>query len=50
MDRSNLTKAERKDLRQELREMNKEAKAIQGRGIYLSLGALIIILLLVLLI
>ncbi len=50
MDRSNLTKAERKDLRQELREMNKEAKAVQGRGIYLSIGALIIILLLILLI
>lgn len=49
IDRSTLTKAERKDLRNELKEMNKEAKAIQGRGVYLSIGALIVILLLVIL-
>ncbi len=45
MDRSKLSKAERKDIRQELRDMNKEAKAVAGRGVYLSIGAVIIIIL-----
>jgi len=49
MDRSKLTKAERKDIRQELRDMNKEAKAAVGRGVYLSIGAIIIIVLLLIL-
>lgn len=49
LDRSKLSKAERKDIRQELKEMNKEAKAIQGRGVYLSIGAVIIIILLLIL-
>jgi hypothetical protein len=49
IDRSKLTKQERKDLRAELKEMNKEAKAIQGRGVYLSIGAIIIIILLLIL-
>src|ERR1044072_261922 len=44
MDKSNLTRADRKALRKELREMKKEARAIQG--IYLSVGAIIIIILL----
>lgn len=48
MDKSNLTKAERKALRQELRSMKKEAKAIGG-GVYLSIGAIIIIILLLIL-
>ena len=48
MDKSNLTKAERKALRQELKGMKKEAKAIQG-GVYLSVGAIIIIILLLIL-
>src|SRR4051794_23000577 len=46
MDKSQLSKIERKDLRDELKNMNKEAKAIGGHGIYISLGALIIIILL----
>lgn len=50
MDRSTLSKAERKGIRQELKEMNKEAKAIQGKGVYLSVGAIIIIILLLILI
>lgn len=50
LDRSKLSKAERKDIRQELKEMNKEAKAIQGKGVYLSVGAIIIIVLLLILI
>ncbi len=49
IDRSKLTKQERKDLRAELKEMNKEAKAIQGRGVFLSIGAIIIIILLLIL-
>ena len=48
MDRSKLTKAERKALRSELKDMKKEARAIQG--IYLSVGAVIIIILLLILI
>src|SRR3954470_20881692 len=50
MDRSQLSKIERKDLRDELKNMNKEAKAVGGHGIYISLGALIIIILLLVLI
>ena len=47
MDKSQLSKIERKDLRDELRNMNKEVKAERrGNGIYISLGALIIIILL----
>jgi len=49
MDRSTLTKAERKDIRQELKQMNKEAKAAEGKGVFLSIGAIIIIVLLLIL-
>ena len=49
MDKSELSRAERKDLRNELREMKKEAKAMSG-GVYLSVGAIIIIILLLILI
>ncbi len=48
MDKSDLTREDRKELRKELREMKKEARAIQG--IYLSVGAIIIIILLLILI
>lgn len=48
-DKSTLTKAERKDMRKELREMNREAKVMKG-GVYLSVGAIIIIILLLILI
>lgn len=48
MDRSNLTTVERKELKQELRGIKSELKAVQG--IYLSIGALIIIILLLILI
>jgi len=50
MDKSTLTRAERKDLRKEVREMKKEAHRDQIKGIYLSIGALIIIILLLILI
>lgn len=49
IDRSQLTRQERKDLRNELLEMKKEAKATSG-GVYLSVGAIIIIILLLILI
>lgn len=50
MDRSTLTKQERKALRKELKEMNKAAKAMGQGGVYLSVGAIIIIILLLILI
>jgi hypothetical protein len=49
MDKSSLTRQERKDLRKELLEMKKEAKVMSG-GVYLSVGAIIIILLVLILI
>lgn len=49
MDKSNLTSAERKEIRQELREMKKRADFL-GNKVYLSVGALIIIILLLILI
>lgn len=48
MDKSELTKMERKDLKRELRDMKKEARVISG-GVYLSVGAIIIIILLLIL-
>lgn len=49
MDKSKLSKEERKALKSELKEMKKEAKAMGG-GVYLSVGAIIIILLVLILI
>lgn len=49
MDKSTLTREQRKDLKAELRNMTKEAKLTSG-GIYLSVGAIIIIILLLILI
>lgn len=49
MDKSSLSRVERKALREELKNMNKEAKAISGAGIYISLGALLVIILLLIL-
>ena len=45
MDRSNLSRAERKQLKKELRDMNQQARAVTGGGVYLSVGAIIIIIL-----
>lgn len=45
MDFKELSKAERKEIRMELKELNKEANDL-GNGVYISTGALIIILLL----
>jgi hypothetical protein len=49
MDKSNLTRAEKKALRTELRQMKDQARALSG-GVYLSVGAIIIIILLLILI
>ena len=49
MDKSNLTRTEKKALRKELREMKDKARAMSG-GVYLSVGAIIIIILLLILI
>ncbi len=48
MDKSNLNSSERKELRKEVREIKKTLRA-SGRGIYISTGAIIIILLVLLL-
>jgi hypothetical protein len=52
MDRSELTSAERKCLRVETRELNREAKAynrhVGGPVLYISAGTIIIILLIIL--
>lgn len=45
MDLKAMDKDERKEIRNELRDINKEAKALGG-GVYISAGALIVILLL----
>ena len=50
IDRSTLTKAERKDLKNEVRELKDEANAANGNGVYLSVGAIIIVILLLILI
>jgi hypothetical protein len=50
MDKSKMTKQERKALRVELRNMNKEARSMGYNGVYISVGALIIIILLLILI
>ncbi|MBN9381691.1 MAG: hypothetical protein J0H74_13050 [Chitinophagaceae bacterium] len=48
MDRSMLTKEDRKALRKELKEMRREARTVSG--VYISVGALIIIILLLIII
>jgi len=49
MDKSDLSKDEKKALRKELKELKQEARAMGG-GVYLSVGAIIIIILLLILI
>ncbi|MEO5945446.1 MAG: hypothetical protein ABIP79_01420 [Chitinophagaceae bacterium] len=48
MDKSELTGSEKKDLRKEVRGIKKEMKEIKG-GVYLSVGAIIIVILLLIL-
>jgi len=49
MDKSQLNKEDRRELRAELKSMKKESRAMGG-GIYLSVGAIIIIILVLILI
>ena len=48
MDFKSMTKEEKKEVRNELKDMRVEAKAA-GNGVYISVGAIIIILLLLIL-
>jgi hypothetical protein len=48
MTKQNLSRSEKKDLRKEVKEIRKELKAAKN-GIYLSVGAIIIIVLLLIL-
>lgn len=48
MDKRSLTKAERKALKKEVRDIRDEAKALSG-GVYISIGALLVIILLLIL-
>jgi hypothetical protein len=50
MDKSSLTKMERKDIKKELKEMNQEARVSGNGGIYLSVGAILLIILILILI
>lgn len=50
MDRSNLSTSERKDLKKEVKSMQKEVREGKSRGVFLSVGAIIIIILLLILI
>ena len=48
MDKSEMTRLEKKALRKEVRDIKKEMKEVH-RGVYLSIGAIIIIILLLIL-
>lgn len=48
MDKSNLTKSEKKELRQEVRTIKANLKAASG-GVYLSVGAIILLAILLVL-
>lgn len=48
IDHKSLSKSERKALRKEVREIKREVNAISG-GVYISVGALILIILLLIL-
>lgn len=50
MNKSELSKEDRKALRMELRNMDKEARAIGNGGIYISLAGILIIILVLILI
>ena len=49
MDKSTLSRIEKRELRHELRDMRKEAKGLDSK-VYLSIGAIIIIILILILI
>ena len=49
MNKSELTNSEKRNLRKEVKDIKKEMKALSG-GVYLSVGAIIIVILLLILI
>jgi hypothetical protein len=49
VDKSSMTKTEKKELRKEVKGIRKEMKTISG-GVYLSVGAIIVVILLLILI
>ena len=49
MDRSSLTSSEKRELRKELRSLKKETQQKRKNGLYISLGAIVIIALLLIL-
>jgi hypothetical protein len=49
MDMSTLSRAEKKELRNEVRETKKELKTNKSGGVYLSLGALLLVIILLIL-
>jgi len=50
MDKTNLSSSEKKALKKELKELKTQATEGSSRGVYLSVGAIIIIILLLILI
>lgn len=50
MDRSSMTKAEKKELRKELRSIKREVNHSQGGVVYVSGGLILLIILLIILI
>jgi hypothetical protein len=48
MDKSTMSRSERKALKEEVRQIRDEAKALSG-GVYLSVGALLVVILLLIL-
>jgi hypothetical protein len=48
MDKSKLSRGERKELKKEVRQMRDEVKALSG-GVYISIGALLVVILLLIL-
>lgn len=50
MDKSQLNKTEKKELKTELKNLKHEAQAMGSGGVYLSVGAIIIIILVLILI
>ena len=47
MDKSQLSKGERKELRKEVRSMNHAARKKSHRAVYISVGAFVVVILLV---
>lgn len=49
MDKTSMNSTEKRALRKEVRSINQELKAIRGGGIYMSVGAVILVVLLLIL-